>query len=101
MTAIATGRARSAAAGLAAAALFAAQPAPGDEIATQLSAHLTGGGQRAWVKTRWESVLATEGPRCVQGEIWDAVCAAGAGVGERVLVTARDGLTLVVEPDSR
>jgi membrane protein implicated in regulation of membrane protease activity len=36
----------------------------------------------------------------VQGEIWDAVCEAGAGVGERVRVTARDGLTLVVEPDA-
>jgi membrane protein implicated in regulation of membrane protease activity len=37
----------------------------------------------------------------VQGEIWDAVCAAGAAPGERVRVTARDGLTLVVEPDAR
>ena len=35
----------------------------------------------------------------IQGEIWEALCAAGADPGERVRVTARDGLTLVVEPD--
>ena len=33
----------------------------------------------------------------VQGEIWDAVCEAGADPGDRVRVTARDGLTLMVE----
>ena len=34
----------------------------------------------------------------VGGEIWKARCAAGAETGERVRVTAREGLTLVVEP---
>ena len=36
----------------------------------------------------------------VQGEIWDAVCEAGADPGERVRVRAREGLTLVVGPDA-
>jgi membrane-bound serine protease (ClpP class) len=35
----------------------------------------------------------------VDGELWQAWCEAGAAPGERVRVTARDGLTLVVEPD--
>jgi membrane protein implicated in regulation of membrane protease activity len=35
----------------------------------------------------------------VQGEIWDAVCEAGADPGDRVRVTARERLTLVVQPD--
>ncbi len=34
----------------------------------------------------------------VQGEIWEARCDAGADAGERVRVSRRDGLTLVVEP---
>ncbi len=34
----------------------------------------------------------------MRGEIWAAVCAEGAGVGEAVRVTAVDGLTLTVEP---
>ena len=33
----------------------------------------------------------------VRGESWRARCDAGAGVGERVRVARRDGLTLVVE----
>jgi len=32
--------------------------------------HLTGGGQRVWVKRRWVMVLAEGAPGCVQGEIW-------------------------------
>ena len=34
----------------------------------------------------------------VDGELWQAWCEAGAARGERVRVTGRDGLTLVVEP---
>jgi membrane-bound ClpP family serine protease len=34
----------------------------------------------------------------VNGETWLARCERGADAGERVRVTARDGLTLVVEP---
>ena len=37
----------------------------------------------------------------VDGELWQAWCEAGAARGERVRVTARDGLTLVVEPTGR
>ena len=33
----------------------------------------------------------------VQGELWRARCAAGADTGERVRVTALEGLTLVVD----
>jgi membrane-bound serine protease (ClpP class) len=35
----------------------------------------------------------------VQGELWQALCPAGARVGDRVRVTGLDGLTLVVEPE--
>jgi membrane-bound serine protease (ClpP class) len=34
----------------------------------------------------------------LDGEIWEARCEAGAGTGERVRITGREGLTLVVEP---
>jgi membrane protein implicated in regulation of membrane protease activity len=34
----------------------------------------------------------------LDGEIWEARCEAGAGTGERVRVTGRNGLTLTVEP---
>ncbi len=34
----------------------------------------------------------------VQGELWEARCAAGADVGEEVRITALEELTLVVEP---
>ncbi len=34
----------------------------------------------------------------VHGEIWDAVCERGAGLGEAVRVVAVDGLTVTVEP---
>ena len=34
----------------------------------------------------------------VAGELWEARCDAGAGPGETVVVSGRDGLVLVVEP---
>ena len=34
----------------------------------------------------------------LRGEIWDAVCKQGAGIGEAVRIVAVDGLTLEVEP---
>ncbi len=34
----------------------------------------------------------------LNGEIWEARCEAGAGIDERVRVTGRDRLTLIVEP---
>ena len=34
----------------------------------------------------------------LDGEIWEARCEAGAGTGERVRVTGRQRLTLIVEP---
>src|SRR4051794_5498822 len=40
-----------------------------------------------------------EGRVRLRGEIWRARCAVRAGVGERVAVTAVDGLTLEVEPE--
>jgi hypothetical protein len=46
------------------------QPASADDAAAQLSAHLTGGDQRAWVKERGDIVLAVEEMGCVKGEIW-------------------------------
>jgi membrane protein implicated in regulation of membrane protease activity len=36
----------------------------------------------------------------VHGEIWNARCEGGAGRGESARITAVDGLTLVVEPES-
>jgi membrane-bound serine protease (ClpP class) len=41
-----------------------------------------------------------EGQVRLGGEIWSARCATGAHTGERVRVTDRDGLVLVVEPDA-
>ncbi|HEY3106059.1 MAG TPA: NfeD family protein [Gaiellaceae bacterium] len=35
----------------------------------------------------------------VQGELWRARCEAGAEPGERVRITGRHGLTLLVEPE--
>ncbi|MGA9762974.1 MAG: NfeD family protein [Gaiellaceae bacterium] len=35
-----------------------------------------------------------------KGERWDAVCADGADIGERVRITAIDGSTLIVERDA-
>jgi membrane-bound serine protease (ClpP class) len=37
----------------------------------------------------------------LRGEIWHALCSAGAGIGERVTVTGVDGLTLVVERNGK
>jgi membrane protein implicated in regulation of membrane protease activity len=34
----------------------------------------------------------------LRGEIWDARCEQGAGTGAEVVVSALDGLTLVVQP---
>jgi membrane protein implicated in regulation of membrane protease activity len=34
----------------------------------------------------------------LDGEIWEARCEAGAATGDRVRVTSRDRLTLIVEP---
>jgi membrane-bound serine protease (ClpP class) len=34
----------------------------------------------------------------INGELWEATCAAGANVGDETIVRAIDGLTLVVEP---
>ena len=39
-----------------------------------------------------------EGQVQLDGEIWQARCAAGAGPGDRVRVTGREQLVLVVEP---
>jgi membrane-bound serine protease (ClpP class) len=40
-----------------------------------------------------------EGRVRVRGEIWNARCHGGVEAGERVVVTAIDGLTLVVEAE--
>jgi membrane protein implicated in regulation of membrane protease activity len=37
----------------------------------------------------------------LRGEIWHASCPGGAGVGERVIVTGVDGLTLIVEGNGK
>jgi membrane-bound serine protease (ClpP class) len=37
----------------------------------------------------------------LRGEIWHALCRAGARIGERVTVTAVDGLTLEVEKNGK
>ena len=34
----------------------------------------------------------------INGELWEATCAAGAGVGEETVVQAIEGLTLIVDP---
>lgn len=34
----------------------------------------------------------------LRGEIWEARCPVGAGVGEQVVIRSRDGLVLTVEP---
>src|SRR5690349_14591874 len=39
-----------------------------------------------------------EGQVKVNGELWRARCEAGAGEGDRVRVSALEGLTLIVEP---
>jgi membrane-bound serine protease (ClpP class) len=42
-----------------------------------------------------------EGKVRVRGELWNAVCAAGADVGDTVTVVGRNELTLEVEPAVR
>jgi membrane-bound serine protease (ClpP class) len=37
----------------------------------------------------------------LDGEIWEARCEAGASTGDRVRITGRDRLTLIVEPPSQ
>jgi membrane-bound serine protease (ClpP class) len=37
----------------------------------------------------------------LDGEIWEARCEAGASTGDRVRITGRDRLTLIVEPLSQ
>lgn len=39
-----------------------------------------------------------EGQVRLDGEIWEARCEAGASIGDRVRVTGRNRLTLIVEP---
>jgi membrane-bound serine protease (ClpP class) len=43
---------------------------------------------------------APEGRVRIRGELWRARCSLVAAVGERVRITAIDGLTLWVEPES-
>jgi membrane protein implicated in regulation of membrane protease activity len=45
------------------------------------------------------SALWPEGQVKVDGEVWRARCAGGCDTGDRVVVTAVDGLTLVVVPE--
>ena len=51
-------------------------------------------GQRALVAAECRPV----GQVRLVGELWQARCVPGADVGDEVIVTALDGLTLVVEP---
>lgn len=44
--------------------------------------------------------LSPRGRVRVKGELWQATAAAGAEVGETVVVRRLDGLTLVVEPEA-
>ena len=58
-------------------------------------------GPEALIGTRADVVRACrpDGQVRVDGELWQAHCPAGADPGERVRVTALEGLTLVVEPE--
>jgi membrane-bound serine protease (ClpP class) len=57
-------------------------------------------GAEALVGIRAEAVspLHPRGQVRANGELWQAVCEAGAEVGDAVVVTRLDGLTLIVEP---
>jgi hypothetical protein len=46
------------------------QGSTGTLMAERVTAHLTGGAQRQWTITAWKPVLALEGPKCVEGELW-------------------------------
>lgn len=58
-------------------------------------------GAEALLGARAETISACrpDGQVRLAGEIWQAHCLAGADPGERVRVIAREGLTLVVEPE--
>jgi membrane-bound serine protease (ClpP class) len=57
-------------------------------------------GPETMIGERAEVVTACRptGQVRINGEIWEATCAAGASVGEETIVRAIDGLTLIVEP---
>ncbi len=57
-------------------------------------------GAEAMIGQEAEVVAACrpDGQVRIAGELWQARCAAGAGVGERVRIERLDGLTLVVSP---
>jgi membrane-bound serine protease (ClpP class) len=57
-------------------------------------------GAEAMIGMRTEVVSACRptGRVRVNGELWEATCAAGAEVGETTIVRAIDGLTLTVDP---
>ena len=58
-------------------------------------------GAEALLGARAETISACRpnGQVRLAGEIWQAHCLGGADPGERVRVIAREGLTLVVEPE--
>jgi membrane-bound serine protease (ClpP class) len=51
-------------------------------------------GERAVVVT----ACRPTGQVRINGELWEATCAAGADVGDETIVQAIEGLTLIVEP---
>jgi membrane-bound serine protease (ClpP class) len=57
-------------------------------------------GAETMIGQRAEVVVACRptGRVRINGELWEATCAAGAGVGEETIVQAIDGLTLIVDP---
>lgn len=59
-------------------------------------------GPEALIGARAETVTACEpdGQVRLAGELWQARCEAGAGPGEAVRVLGREGLTLLVEPET-
>ena len=48
-------------------------------------------------RARVETACLPDGQIRLDGELWAARCAAGAGAGDTVVVRSRDDLTLVVE----
>ena len=48
---------------------------------------------------RVDSACLPNGQVWIEGERWAARCDGGAAEGDTVVVQARDGLTLIVEPD--
>ena len=60
-------------------------------------------GAEAMIGTKAEVVspCRPNGQVRVHGELWEAVCRAGAETGEPVRITSLDGLTLVVKPLAR